>query len=285
MDGFKFKGIPLSTIIDSGTTTASGYTVASTALKYDTTTFANSRPLLTGYQVKGVDLSNTARAHNKYYNSTKSGTVPIGAKSCRFVLRGGGGGCGGGSGAAVNKDGSEWWSRGHHGTGGAQGSTAEGKINISGTTYTVTIGSGGTGGNGASPKVGDNPNGNIKSAAGGKGATGGPTNIKFTNTTPSGVGGAGGNGGPSANAPGPGGFNGGYTAWNSRPGQNNGTFTKGNTGWDATYIDTKGLGGVMNEGQGGGTGGNTNYPNNVTTAGIKGRPGQSGSAHIIWLYE
>ena len=284
MNGFTLKGIPLSTIMKTASTTAPGYTVNSTAIKYDTTTFANSKPLSTGYQVSGVDLSNTAMAHNKSYTSTKSGTVPQGAKSCRYVLRGGGGGCGGGSGASLNHDGTfgdEYWVYGYHAYAGTQGATEEGKINISGTTYTVTIGSGGEGGPGGGYGYGDSPSQSISSKKGDTGSTGGSTYIKFTNKTPEALGGVGGAGGPKAVAPGPGGSEG-LNVPGSRPGERTAPTVKGHTSWDNTNVENTGKGAWMEAGGTGGTGGNIS---GGVKAGSKGNSGSSGSAHIIWLYE
>jgi hypothetical protein len=283
MEGFKFKGIPLSTVIDTGTTTASGYTVDSTSLKYATTPFANSRPLPTGYLVNGVDLSNTARADNIAFNTTTSSqSVPTGAKSCRYILRGGGGGCGGGGGAAGNKDGPSWYTYGAHAQGGAQGDSIEGNVSINSTTYKVTIGSGGSGGNGGGGSVSDKPNANYKAPNGKKGNSGGSTYITFASNTPVAAGGAGGNGGKGGIAPGNDSHSG-YTMPGTRKGSHYGATVKGHTSWDTTYVENTGLGAAMIANNTGGTGGNIS--GKTAKSGSKGDSGSSGSAHIIWLYE
>lgn len=284
MNGFTFKGIPLSTIIDTGTTTASGYTVDSTSLKYATTPFANSRPLPTGYLVNKVDLSNTARADNIAFNNTttSSQSVPTGAKSCRYILRGGGGGCGGGGGAAGNKDGPSWYTYGAHAQGGAQGDSIEGNVSINSTTYNITIGSGGSGGNGGSGSVDDKPNTTHKAPNGKKGNSGASTYIKFASNTPSASGGAGGNGGKGGIAPGNSSSTG-YTMPGTRKGTNYGATVKGHASWDTTYVENTGNGASMIASNSGGTGGNIN--GKTANGGSKGDSGSSGSAHIIWLYE
>ena len=60
MSNFLFKGIPLSKVINttSGITTATGY-----GFTYNITVITNSKPLSTGYLVKGVDIANTAAAY------------------------------------------------------------------------------------------------------------------------------------------------------------------------------------------------------------------------------
>lgn len=284
MDGFKFKGTLLSTIIDTGSTSAPGYTVKSTSIKYATTTFANSKPLPTGYQVKGVDLSNTARADNKAYYNTSTGKVPVGAKSCRYILRGGGGGTGGGGGAAQNPDGVTSYSYGQHGLAGTGGALSANKFTVQpDTSFTVTIGKGGGAGTGGAVNRKNNPNAWTTAKTGEPGGDGGATYITFDEVTPAAKGGPGGAGGAGGSTHGDSGSTSGGGRATKSTAPTPSRTDESLTAWEGTYVDFKG------------GSSNLNYDSSLTSAGgnlsngslpgWSGKGGTNGSAHIIWLYE
>jgi len=141
MSNFKFKGIPLSDVINTtGGTPATGY-----GFTYNTTTFANSKPLTTGYRRNNVDIANTATANVETYKASTSVTIPTGAKSFRFIGRGGGGGGSGGGGGAESKWATPAWQHGGNGAAGGNGAFVYITDNNVGaaTTLNVFLGAGG----------------------------------------------------------------------------------------------------------------------------------------------
>ena len=267
---FTYKTTPVTDILEqSGANVTSSY-----GFKYINTTKANSRPLPINYRESEVDIATKASAKSISHNSSATNVaVPSGVKACRYILRGGGGGGGGGGGAAVNFDGTDYWRYGGSGKSGNQGKvtyTEEMRVNTS--NYSVTIGTGGNSGSLGNRGRG-NTSGEVSGNAGGIGNAGNETYVTFANKGAVANGGNGGAGGVQSNAPGPGSSGGA-----DRQSNDNGTTTIGvNTAWDATHMDT-GNGGE------GGLGGNLVKPDN-TNGGSAGGTGNSGSAHIIWLYD
>lgn len=272
MSNFLFKGIPLSNVINttSGTTTATGY-----GFTYNTTTRANSKPLSTGYQIKGTDIANTAAAYYTTHTNTTLTTfnVPTGANACRYVLRGGGGGSGGGGGGAIDFDGYLQYRSGGKSYGGTQGSISLGTISsISGTTYTIVVGSGGSGGTGGARNQFDSNGANVTAKTGEPGVIGNPTIFNINSTTYQASGGAGGAGGAGANAPSAGGGTGGTG------GGGDNVAVALQSDWDPIVVGNAGNGNV------GAAGGGYDTNNDNASAGSDGSQGNTGAAQIIWLY-
>lgn len=273
MSNFLFKGVSLSTVINttSGTTSATGY-----GFSYNTTVYANSRPLPVRYQINGTDIANTAAAYYTKHTNTTLTTynVPTGAKACRYVLRGGGGGSGGGGGAAIDFDGYLQYRSGGKSHGGTQGSFEVGTISsISGTTYTIVVGSGGPGGEGGARRQFDSNGANVTAKSGEPGGIGGSTIFNINGTQNGAIGGAGGAGGTGANAPAAGGGTGGT------PGGSDSIAVALRLDWDPVVVGTAGTGNP------GASGGGFNTNNNNADPGANGSAGNTGAAQIIWLYE
>lgn len=281
---FKFKGTPLSDIMESGTDTFSNYNIT---YKKDNSAEANSRPLPTGYTSSGVDISNTAKASfSTHDEDVTSGTIPSGATRCRIICRGGGGAGGGGGGGSINYDGPDDWAGGGAGGKGGWGESKyfSASTPISGTGYKVTIGAGGStagtysdGGGGA----GRNTDADVKGGKGKAGGMGGTTTVKVGNTiTHTAGGGGGGNGGGGATTK-----SAGLSGWDGYTGSTGSIPPKAynsSTNWDNSEITALGEGGA---GGGGGFASAGHSGNNEAKTGAVGVAGSSGGATIIWLYD
>lgn len=260
MSGYTFKTNPLDKIIMiSSNSSGPGF-----GFTYNTTPYANSKPLPISYQINKVDISNTSRAYYEDISETKTVSIPSGAKSIRFMGVGGGGGKGG-------KGGNQQWSSisapnyangGSGGQGGNGGWRYIGKTSIPSSITTIEVTVGEAGGKGANRDLnyGQTYNsasgGYYKSGSGGKGGDGGTTYYKMgtvkSSVAEGGTGGSGGEGGRVRDAPGSNySYNGDTGANGASSGQTS------SSSWDNSAI-------------------------NSTNNRVKTKPGK---AQIIWLYD
>jgi hypothetical protein len=260
MSGYTFKTSPLEKVITiSSNSSGPGF-----GFTYNTTPYANSKPLPISYQINKVDISNTARAYYENIPTTTTVDIPSGAKSFRFMGVGGGGGKGG-------KGGNQQWTAisspnyangGTGGEGGNGGWIYIGKTSIPSSITTIAVTVGGGGGKGAdrglnyAQTYNSASGGYYKSGSGGKGGDGGTTYYKMgtvkSSVAQGGTGGGGGEGGRVRDAPGS------NYSYNGGTGSAGASSTQtSSSSWDNSAIS------------------NTN--NRVKT--------KPGKAHIIWLYD
>ena len=193
---YKKNGASLSVILESGSTSISGFS----SINKRTTSTSNSKPKPTNYLVNNVDIANTATAKHITVNSSGTYSKPTGATKLRYMIIGGGGGGGGGCGGAYNNDdGHEDHAiLGHDGGHGGYGTVIENEIDV--TSYSsinVTIGNRGNKGYGGSSKYTEPSDG--QPSSGNAGNSGNSTILKHgTTTIVTAQGGGGGPGGPAA---------------------------------------------------------------------------------------
>lgn len=161
MSNFFYKNINLNQIyVNDGTVTSTGSQFVGLPIGkgiYNTYSGMNPNPI--GYQVNGVDISNSLTAKSTIYTSTISTpiSIPTGCKSIRAISVGGGGGGGGRGGTAkINITFvSEASSQGADGGGGGNGNYAYIYPSLpinSNSQITVSIGNNGTGGEAGLPR-------------------------------------------------------------------------------------------------------------------------------------
>jgi len=269
---FKFKGVNLNEVVQSGTTQFGNFSGLTYSDSVDA--YANSRPLPTGYQYNGTDLANVAVAPvSQIYRSAGAYpvTVPTGAKAFRFIGVGGSGGSGGNGGPATHEGGLDSTSMGGEGgDGGSGGWIATDVVNINNNeTITVTVGAGGGAGPGGSRDVAPSSrSGAAEGVPGAPGGNGGATFYTMGNNGPSGNGGNGGTGGSGGRT------NSGQSG-NVAGGANGANGNSGNASSkpsDWTYAPSTPAGGNRS---------NYHYSNVPGGTGTSGTPG---SAQFVWLY-
>ena len=176
---YTFKGIDITDILQSGSSTISEYGISSVRA----TNVANSNPATTGFQINGVDIANSYAAKHSSYNTNQSVAKPNGATRVRYMIVGGSGGGGGGCGGGTNNDGQNHSLLGYSGRDGDYGEVRTGVIAMSNSNnISITIGNGGGGGDGGAGKY-TGPSDNISLIVGTSGNSGNATSINNGTTT------------------------------------------------------------------------------------------------------
>lgn len=321
MSNYKKGDIPLTNILHPGSTNITGTNNATfsgvTAL---TTTYANSKPLNTGYQLNGTDISNKYAAKHIIITSTQTITKPTGATSLRYMIIGGSGGGGGGAGGGYHNDSSaqDHALLGYEGRDGFQGEVKTGTVPVTSySTITIEIGAGGVRGTGGAATGLGQTNGGTNGNAGGSSTLKGDTTLLAQCL--GGEGGQGGivilhgNGRRTENDRGHGSS---WTGWNTSTATNKVTNaiagnTNGNTKYGLSDEMTEaemntnqtpttpvhsyiyktdwedGLTGISSTTTFAGTGGDGGWgygDGKGSNSGKNGNNGSSGKACIIWLY-
>lgn len=202
---FSYKGVDISNLIITGTSSISGFTgfpnySPATAYSYE-------RPIPFGIQVNNVEVANQMNSKYIEYNTAQVTTysLPASYDSIRAIIAGGGGGGGGRGGCGYDLQERQRTS-GAYGNDGGDGiyTYLSNEINLVSSTINLKVGGGGEGGNnGGDADEKD-------SSSGGNGNSGDPgqesyirittTNGTYTVYANGGSGGSGGGGG-NANTP------------------------------------------------------------------------------------
>ena len=182
MSNYYFKGIPVTTILNSGSTTAPGY-----SFSYKIASKSNSKAKPINYKYNGTDIGSDAEAKYEIISNSGPLTIPTGATAYRFVGKGGGGAGGHGGGGALALDGPDMWkSGGDGGNGGTGGYVYTSGTIPAGTTTTMEafIGAAGTK-DGVKGGASVTPSGTATGGTGGTGKAGGTTYLQINglNTT------------------------------------------------------------------------------------------------------
>lgn len=284
MSNYYFKGIPVTTILNSGSTTAPGY-----SFSYKEASKSNSKANPINYKYDGTDIGSNAEAKYEIISNSGTLTIPTGATAYRFVGKGGGGAGGHGGGGALAFAGPDMWKSGGDGGYGGTGGYVytSGTIPAGTTTMEAFIGAAGAldGNVGAKSLAPDGP---ATGGTGGTGGDGGTTYLQINDlNTAAAMGGGGGTGGPGGSATGPG-----STADPARPKAGAGTSGTSyaantiNNDWDTFGIEKSGVAG--NRGTGGTSIGGNNAPgggDQCEDGNAAGANATKGQGYIIWLYE
>jgi len=264
MDKYKYKSIPLSSILHNGTTSHPNFI----GIKYQNETTNNSKPLPFGYTTgtSRTPISNVTASYDTYTTvGSNPVTVPTGAKYIRFTGIGGAGGTGGSGGKSYDSDVPPGKKTANGGAGGAGGYGGRSYLNQTavspGATITVRIGARGPNGNKGNNDNTEHPNTYYtKGGSGNSPGTGGETYIKIGSTKYAPAnGGTCGNGGASGYVyDGPGSSNTYGNGGSGNTGANGNGNSSNNGNWD-----------LLN-----GNYGKVNAPS-----------GSGGHSVIVWLYD